>query len=197
MTYDARCAKLRPAELDRDQRALYEAIVGGPRAQQTNSVPLVDASGCLEGPFNAFLLRPVLGQPLQTLGSALRYSTHLSDRSREIAILVVAAHTDAAFERYAHEPIARSLGLTEHELADLRAGHFQNLAEDDAVIARVASEMLTHVDVTDQSFAELEDLLGIEQIFELTTLVGYYFLLALQMRVFRASVPDATPEPAG
>lgn len=193
MSEQVRCAKLLPADLDPAQRDLYQSILGGPRAHQTNSVPLVDASGCLEGPFNAFLLQPVVGQSLQALGSSLRYSTRLPDRAREIAILVVAAHTDAAFERYAHEPIAKSLGLTSSEVTDLRAGDFDNLAPDDAVIARATSEMLTRVDLADESFGDLQGRIGTEQIFELTALVGYYYLLALQLRVFRVSLPDAAP----
>ena len=49
------------------------------------AVDLVDEDGRLEGPFNAFLLQPRLGGPLQALGAAVRYGTSLSDRAREIA----------------------------------------------------------------------------------------------------------------
>nr|BFE70573.1 hypothetical protein GCM10020092_038740 [Actinoplanes digitatis] len=66
---------------------------------------LVGADGGLEGPFNAFLLQPRLGLALQALGAAVRYETGLADRAREIAILVVSAASDSAFERYAHEAV--------------------------------------------------------------------------------------------
>jgi 4-carboxymuconolactone decarboxylase len=103
----ARIPKLPPAELDDEQRALYDAIAGGRRAQGRQLFRLSDADGCLEGPFNAFLLQPRLGSALQALGAAVRYETALDDRSREIAILVVAAHWHSDFERYAHEAVAR------------------------------------------------------------------------------------------
>lgn len=93
----SRSRKLLPADLDAQQRALYDAIVGGPRSHQAGSVPLVDDEGCLEGPFNAFLLQPSLGQALQAVGATLRYESGLADRSREIAILVVAVHKAADF----------------------------------------------------------------------------------------------------
>ncbi|HVT70755.1 MAG TPA: hypothetical protein VHF26_23610, partial [Trebonia sp.] len=51
---------LAPADLDNDQRALYDAIAGGPRAKNRN-IPLTDPDGHLLGPFNAMLLSPTLG----------------------------------------------------------------------------------------------------------------------------------------
>ena len=93
-----RIKKLALSALDDEQRALYDAIAGGRRAQGPQLFRLTDADGCLEGPFNAFLLQPRLGSALQALGSAVRYETGLDDRSREIAILVVAAYWRSEFE---------------------------------------------------------------------------------------------------
>jgi len=184
--------KLPPAALDAGQRALYDSIVGGPRARQTGSVPLVDDQGCLEGPFNAFLLQPSLGQALQALGAALRYESRLADRAREIAILVVAADKAADFERHVHEPIAQSLGLTSDQLAGIRAGDYGVLDAAEAVIARAAREMLDRENLSDATFAELQALIGDAQVFELTALVGYA-LLALQLHVFQVPSPGQTP----
>ncbi|MTD59138.1 carboxymuconolactone decarboxylase family protein [Amycolatopsis sp. RM579] len=176
-----------PAEFDAAQRELYDSIVGGPRARQR--VPLVDGEGCLEGPFNAFLLQPSLGQALQALGASLRYESKLADRSREIAILVVAAHKDADFERLVHEPVAQALGLTGEQLAGIRAGDYGVLDTVDAVVARAAHEMLDDEDLSDATFTELRALIGDAQVFELTAVVGYYALLALQLHVFRVPLP--------
>src|SRR4249919_4275558 len=99
----ARIPKLAPATLDDAQRALYDAIAGGRRAQGPQLFRLADAEGRLEGPFNAFLLQPRLGSALQALGASVRYDTGLDDQSREIAILVVAAYWRSDFEWYAHE----------------------------------------------------------------------------------------------
>ena len=120
MSDAARIQKFVPADLDEDQRELYAAIAGGPRAQGPQLFRLTDADGGLEGPFNAFLLQPSLGLPLQELGAAVRYRTTLSDRAREIAILVVATAHDSAFERYAHEAVGRHVGLTDTEVQALR-----------------------------------------------------------------------------
>jgi 4-carboxymuconolactone decarboxylase len=190
MTSAARNRKLPPVEFDAEQRALYDSIVNGPRARQANSVPLVDDEGCLEGPFNLFLLRPILGQQLQALGAALRYESRLSSRWREIAILVVAARKAADFESYVHEPIAKSLGLTSEQLAAIRAEDYGVLDAGDAVIARVAREMLNGEALSDETFVELHALIGEAQVFELATIIGYYALLAIQLSVFQVPLPE-------
>src|ERR1700682_1247377 len=109
----ARLAKLLPDLLDEEQKRLYEAITAGPRADGRQSFQLVDGAGALEGPFNAMLLRPALGSALQALGAAVRYQGTLPGRTRELAILVVAAAWESGFEQHAHEAAGRLLGLRE------------------------------------------------------------------------------------
>ena len=184
--------RLTPDELDEAQLQLYESILHGPRASQPASVPLVDRLGGLEGPFNAFLLQPALGQALQAVGATLRYSSQLPDRFREIAILVVAARRACAFETYAHEPVARSLGLTPQQLRGLRNHKYEALPPGERLFARAAAEMLDQGTLTDPTFDALRHSIGTDQIFELTVLVGYYSMLAVQLRVFDVPVPDAS-----
>jgi 4-carboxymuconolactone decarboxylase len=139
----------------------------------------------LLGPFNEFLLRPALGDALQRVGAAVRYAGSLGGRAREMAILVVAAHWDSAFERTAHEAVGRAAGLTDAELAAIAAGaplDFDDPAE--AAVLRLTRALVTG-DVDDATWAACVPPLDRQTVFELTTLVGYYATLALQMRVFR------------
>ena len=196
MTSGARIPKLEPSSLDDEQRSLYEAIAGGRRAQGPQLFRLVDEEGRLEGPFNAFLLQPQLGSSLQALGSSIRYDTGLDDRCREIAILVVAAHWRSDFEWYAHEAVARSVGLGDAELAAVRDGRHAELAGREAAVARTAAAVVARGDLDDAEYREAVDHLGTEGLFELLTLVGYYATLALQLRVFRVPAPDGTAPPS-
>jgi 4-carboxymuconolactone decarboxylase len=188
-----RIPKLEPAALDDDQRLLYDAIAGGRRAQGPQLFRLADTQGRLEGPFNAFLLQPRLGSALQALGSAVRYDTGLDDRCREIAILVVAAHWRSDFEWYAHQAVARSVGLTAPDLAAIRTGRHEVLTGLEAVVARTAAALVTRGDLDDAEYREAVGHLGTPGLFELLTLVGYYATLALQLRVFRVPAPDGAP----
>jgi len=175
-------------QLDQRQRELYDAIAGGARARGPQAFPLTDEAGRLEGPFNAMLLSPRLGGALQALGGALRYGGQLTDRAREIAILVVAGVWDSEFETYAHEAVGRSVGLRDEELAALRDGRPQ--AFDDAserLVAATTLALTQRSDLSDEEFLAARDGLGNDVLFELTTLVGYYTTLAMQLRVFRVS----------
>ena len=192
MTPGARIPKLAPSSLGDEQRALYDAIAGGRRAQGPQLFRLTDEEGRLEGPFNAFLLQPRLGSALQALGSSVRYETGLDDRCREIAILVVAAHWRSGFEWYAHEAVGRSAGLGDAELTAVRDGRHAALAGREAVVARTVAALVARGDLDDAEYREAVGHVGTAGLFELLTLAGYYATLALQLRVFRVPTPDGT-----
>ncbi|WP_123666898.1 carboxymuconolactone decarboxylase family protein [Actinocorallia herbida] len=185
-----RLPRLAPGELDPDQRALYDAITGGPRAGGPQLFALTDGQGRLNGPFNAMLFAPGVGSALQELGSAIRYRTSLSARIRELAILTVAARWDSAFERYAHEPIGRAAGLTDVEIAAVRSGTAPDLNDPaEAAALELVRALVEGDDADDAVFERAVSLSGMETVVELTTLVGYYSTLALQLRVFRIGLP--------
>jgi 4-carboxymuconolactone decarboxylase len=186
-----RLAKLHPQTLDAAQREVYDAIAGGRRAAGPTLFQLVDEDGGLEGPFNAFLLQPRVGDAMQALGAAIRYETALSDRAREIAVLVVAAHWGASYAQYAHEAIGRHAGLTETELAAVREGRWDTFDGVERVVAVTAHRLAADGDLDDAAYAQAVEALGQPGLFELLTLVGYYATLALQMRVFRVTTPEA------
>lgn len=144
----------------------------------------------MTGPFNAMLLSPELGMALQELGTAIRHRGELSPRSRELAILVVAAHWRCQFEVDAHTLLGAQAGLTTAELDALRAGEPLQLPDDEesAVLAATRKlALIADLGTTDYDAAAAS--LGPAKLFELSTLVGYYSLLALQMRIFGVSRP--------
>jgi 4-carboxymuconolactone decarboxylase len=188
---DTRLRRLPAAKLDDDQRALYDAITAGPRSRGPQAFALTDSDGGLVGPFNAMLLSPPLGAALQALGASVRYRSALSDRAREVAILVVAREWDCAFEIYAHEAVGRTVGLDEADLAAIRERRPEALADDrERLVAATTFALAARCDLTDDEYSAARDGLGERGVFELTTLVGYYATLALQLRVFRVGAPD-------
>jgi 4-carboxymuconolactone decarboxylase len=174
-----------PADLDPEQRSLYASITEGPRAQGPRHFDLTREDGSLLGPFNALLLAPRLGSALQELGAAVRYQTSLSARTREMAILAVAAHWDSAFERSSHESAGRAVGLSVQEMSDIRAGRVPKLTDPHEQACAHLVRSLVDGDLEDEAWATWAHVVGDATIFELTTLVGYYATVALQMRVFR------------
>jgi 4-carboxymuconolactone decarboxylase len=185
----SRLPALRKSELTDEQAALYSSIAEGPRALGPQHFALTAPDGSLNGPFNAFLYSPVLGNAIQALGAAVRYSTQLTDRTREMAILIVAAYWDSAFERHAHEGVGRAVGLTDDEIADLSAGRLPLLHDDHERACAELAFALANGDVSDADWRRIQPIVGDETAFELSTLVGYYAMLGLQLRAFRVEVP--------
>jgi 4-carboxymuconolactone decarboxylase len=181
-----------PAELSPAQRDLYDAIAGGPRAAQAGPVPVTDADGRLLGPFAVMLLSPEVGNAVQQVGAKIRFGTALTGRERELAILSVAGVLRSDFERLAHEPAARSLGLAQAQIDAALAGQIpEGLSADEAMVGRLARAMTAERTLSDADYAEGIAALGRARLAELTWLVGYYGALALALAVFRPVLPES------
>jgi 4-carboxymuconolactone decarboxylase len=184
-----------PAELAPAQRALYDAITGGPRAGQAGTVPITDADGQLLGPFAIMLLSPEVGNAMQQVGAKIRFGTALTGRERELAILTVAGALSSEFERLAHVPAARALGLTEPQIDAALAGRTADgLSADEAIVARLALSMTVDRTLSDEDYSGGVAALGRERLAELTWLVGYYSALALSLAVFRPVLPESVSD---
>ena len=186
-----------PADLAPAQRALYDAITGGPRASQAGTVPITDADGQLLGPFAIMLLSPDVGNAMQQVGATIRFGAALTGRERELAILTVAGALNSEFERLAHVPAARGLGLTEPQIDAALSGlsgdglTVDGLSADEAMIGRLARAMTVDRTLTDEEYSAGVEALGRERLAELTWLVGYYSALALSLAVFRPALPES------
>lgn len=186
-----RLAVLSSEEMTSEQVDLYREILGGPRGQGPRAVLLSSGAAGLAGPFNAMLYAPPVGHALQGLGVAIRFGTQLPARVREMAILVVAQAWNSAYERESHELIGRDAGLTEAEIQALRAGTDPGFAVKEEQVAYSVARALTSpgADLDDEEYDTAVSALGEQALVELTSLVGYYATLALQLRVFRVPAP--------
>ena len=187
---------LAPSELGPDANAVYLSITGGPRAAGPQHFRLLNSDGRLEGPFNAMVVAPSVGGPLQELGSAIRYRTLFTDRAREVAILTIAAESASDFEWYAHEPIARACGISDADIDDIRQGNEPaGLDQTELLILRVTRSLVTDRDVTPLLAEQCQTVLGPAGFVELVVLVGYYQTLDLTLRVFQTPLPEGVDRP--
>jgi alkylhydroperoxidase family enzyme len=198
-----------PGDLDPAARSVYDAIAHGPRAQGPRHFRLTDADGRLEGPFNAMVTAPAVGQALQALGAALRYGGELTDRSREVAILTVAVALRSDFEWYAHAPIARSLGLSDADLDIIATGSggddgpslpeasgtTPTLSPEELLVLDASRALLRTDTLPDDLLDSVLATLGNRGLVELVVLVGYYRTLSTCMHACRTPLPDGVPSP--
>lgn len=175
-------------DLDPKQREAWDQITGGNRGALER---MLTPEGGLYGPFNAMLYNPRLGKDVARLGASLRFRGQLSDRIRELGILIVGAHWKADFEFWAHKNIGLDVGLSEEEIEAVRIGAPVPLS-DAAELAAVdlARELLANGKVSNTVYREAANALGDAGLVELVYLVGYYCLISLSLNVFDIGVPE-------
>jgi 4-carboxymuconolactone decarboxylase len=195
LTYVDAMTRLRPitaAELDADQRLLWDAIT---TSRSGDAIDLVGPDGGLVGPFNAFVHAPEVGRRLSSLGALLRFRTSIERRLSEVAICTVGAHWRSEFEFWAHASMAIAHGVPEAAIEALRAGHPPQFeADDERIVHAVATQLLSDRRVDVATYQAAEHLLGEAGLVELVATIGYYCLISMTLNLFDVGLPaDAAP----
>jgi 4-carboxymuconolactone decarboxylase len=168
--------------MDADQRRVLDQIVAGPR-------------GRIQGPLRAVLYNAELADRWQALGALLRYQTSLTPRQSELAILVTGRACRSPFEWYAHRIEAERAGIEAPVIEALLAERMPDeLSNDDAAVVRVATELSRIRSITDATYADALARFGPRKLVELTSLVGYYTMVAMTLNAHEIPLPeDAAP----
>jgi len=168
-----------------EQRALYKLFATGRRAQPGSAFSLVDEDGRLQGPPAAWVLAPPVGRALEQLGGVVRYELSLPARASEIAILLVAHHRRSPFELYAHTRAGAAAGLSPDDLDALAAGQPPVLTtETERAVYAATARILAAGTLDGEQYAQAVSVLGTGGLLELTTLIGWYTMIAVQLGVF-------------
>jgi alkylhydroperoxidase family enzyme len=109
-----------PQDLTPEQKPLYDDMRKG-ITSNFNDFIAVREDGALMGPWNPWLHEPAIGKAIWNLTLAMTANATLPDKVRQIAILVVGARYDAAYEIYAHIAVAEREGMPAERLATLVA----------------------------------------------------------------------------
>jgi len=141
---------------------------------------IVESRGSMIRPYEVLLHAPGLAQPAGALGAQIRYHGALSDHDRELSIITTARTHNCQFEWDSHIGIASDAGVNEGVIEVLESGS-GTLPDREATIIGFIRELCAESTVSDATFAEVEGLLGTEQVVELSALVGYYTMLAFVM----------------
>jgi 4-carboxymuconolactone decarboxylase len=178
-------------EMSDEQRALLYNVVNSARA-------VTNTTG--NGPFNTLLRTPQVGELSQQLGNAIRFSSGLSGRLREMATLMAGRAWTSSYEWYAHARYALDEGIgasvvaaiAEHRTPDLAA-----MPIEDAMVWRIADELLYTRRVTDETYREALAVLGERRLLSSATIAAYYEYVSMLLNVDRYPLPaDASAEAA-
>ena len=140
--------------------------------------------------FLALAQVPALGDGVVAMAGALRGSTLLSRRLRELAIITVGIETKCRYELAHHWAVALKLGIGQPELEGVPIFETCPLfsAEDRAVI-RYALQATRGIDVPQEVWAALEPL-GQEARLELVLTVAWYNCVARIALPLRLDLED-------
>jgi 4-carboxymuconolactone decarboxylase len=150
----------------------------------------------LAGPYNPMIRSPVLGQRLFDLFHYLRWETTVPTRLNEFAILIIGRQWRSQVEWYAHAPLAAKAGLSPEIIAELKADRRpSNMAEDEALVYDLVTELTTTKKLSDETFARARKLFNDQQIVDLTAVAGNYVMVAMMLAMAEESTPPGIEPP--
>lgn len=185
-----------PDDLDPDQRRLYDTVVTSPRANAARPTPLMDEQGRLNGPFNAMLTNPTIGDAVQAVGNSLRFSGRLPRSAFEAIVLMVSVDRGAAYEWYAHAPLALRAGLEQDVLTAILERRDDDLGRAlSADLIQLVRDTLAHRQPSEPTVRAVEAEHGSNGVTEVVVTVGFYDLLATLMRTWDSPLPEGADDP--
>ncbi|BCW45166.1 carboxymuconolactone decarboxylase family protein [Arthrobacter sp. StoSoilB5] len=125
--------------------------------------------------FRALANAPVLLDAFLSYANAMRDSSVLSPKLRELAILSVGHATDSEYEIAHHQSHGRKAGLTDEQLAAVgEGGNTKVFDESERAVIALARESTTKVHVSDAVWAAAAKHLDDQQMVELTLTIAWY-----------------------
>jgi len=175
-----RYAEIPVDRMTTEQREGYRFLVDGPR-------------GRLPGPYKVWVQNPRLVHAAAPLGQHFTPGqSSLSEREREIAVLVITSAWHSAYPTAAHEKRGKEVGLPARAVEAIIAGlptSFLDAREQ--VVYEVAMALAGGRLVSQGLHDRAVTVLGHESISDMIVLMGYYTAVSLTMNFY--AVPAGSP----
>ena len=179
-----------PADLTAEQKPLYDDMRKG-IASNFNAFKVEREDGALMGPWNPWLHEPAIGRAIWDFTLAMTAKAVLPDNVRQIAILVVGARYNAAYEIYAHTAVAEHDGMAEERLATLMAGVKPNdFSKSESIAYDLAFTLSNGGTLPEPTYRLAVETFGQHGTNELIYLVGLYALVSTTLNGFNVPVPE-------
>jgi len=166
-----RYAELSLAEMTPAQREAYNL--------------LMETRGRLPGPNKIYVHNPNLAKVMAPLGAYFRTGYSLSEREREIAVVVTTAHFHAAYPVNAHERAGKAAGLPDDKVEAM----LSNLPtafddEREQVVYEMAIALINARWVSKGLYDRAVKALGHEGITDVTCLMGFYSSVSMTLAFY-------------
>ncbi len=172
--------RLKPLPQEEWDERTRQTITGGRAIPQNNALSLLAHHPRLAGKFLAF-------NQFQLTRATL------PERTRELAILRVAWRRRCRYEWAQHVVMAKEVGITDEEIAQVRSGA-------PTLVTRAVDELEVDFRLSDETYAALSAELDDQQLLEFVLVVGTYGMLAQVFNTFDLDLEPGVPDggfPAG
>jgi 4-carboxymuconolactone decarboxylase len=175
-----RYAEIPLDQMTAEQQDAYRFLVEGPR-------------GRLPGPSKVWVHNPTLLRAAAPLGEHFTPGkSSLTEREREIAVVVITSKWHSAYPAAAHERRGKEVGLPAPAVEAMVAGLPASFADPrEQVVYEVALTLAGGRPISQGLYDRAVKMLGHESITDMIVLMGYYTAVSLTMNFY--AVPAGSP----
>ena len=173
----ARIPQVTRESVSEDLREIFDEVAPGP-------------AGAGTGPMSVLTNSPELARRARPLFNYVRNESSVPKKLRELAMLTTARAMDCPYIWNAHVGFGRSEGLCDSLIDALRDNKpLPQMPPDEAAVFNFGMEMFKSRRVTPATFQAVHDLLGTRGLVELTSLLGFYTMLAFNANAVELDLP--------
>lgn len=168
-----RYAEMSVEQMTAEQQSGYRYLIDGPR-------------GRLPGPYRVWVNNPALVQAIAPLGNHFTPGqSTLSEREREIAVLVICSKWGSVYPTNAHERRGKEVGLSAAVVEAIVADRPATLTgEREGVVYDVAVALVGGRLIPQDLYERAVKVLGHDGVTDMIVLIGYYTCVSLTMNFY-------------
>ena len=160
--------------------------------QQAGYRSLVEARGPLGGPNKIWAHNPGLAKVMGPLGAYFRTGYSLSEREREIAVIIINSKWHSIYPTNAHERAGKAAGLPTEKVEALLSGLPTSFDDNrEQIVYEMATCLANARWVSRGLYDRAVEVLGHEGITDVITLMGFYSSVAMTLAFY--DVPSDSP----
>ena len=151
------------------------------------------SQGAIEaGPGSVMINSPEMRKRANHLVFYFREESELPQKIQEMAMIMTARAKDCQYIWYAHAARAREQGISDAFVDALRDKKpLPKLPDDEQIVVDYATELFTTNRVSAKTFQAALEPFGAQLLTELTTMMGYYSMLAMNVNAFEVDRPES------
>ncbi len=148
------------------------------------------------GPLSVLKHSPEMSRRAAPLFSYVRNESTLPARIRELAMIVTARVTNCQYIWNVHAPTGRREGLSDEMVDALKNREpLPPMPADEKAVIDLGTELLQTRRVSQENFQAAWEQFGTQGLVELTTLMGFFAMLAMNANMVELDPPEEPAEP--